>query len=218
MTFSTLADDIILRIYSGNPSDDIQLEKSQVVHWLTIYRDSIVRDYLNKVIQAGKAIDTNIISQLTGLVPTQELISGDDECNDKFYITLTKEPLSLINDMGVYHIEDEEGLEIGKTRTEMRSLVRNLRYARPTINNLNWYRIGTMVYIEGLTENNFEEKQFTVLYIPSQQGALQTDTVQIGADMISTLVETVEEVARRQMLESKVDAWNNGVEDDETKK
>lgn len=218
MTFSTLADDLILRIYSGNPSDDIQLEKSQVVHWLTIYRDSIVKDYLNKVIQAGKAIDTNLISQLTGLIPAQEVISGDDDCNDKFYITLTKEPLSLINDMGVYHIEDEEGLELGKTRTEMRSLVRNLRYARPTINNLNWYRIGTKVYIEGLTEDNFEEKQFTVLYIPSQQDAAESDTVQIGADMLSVLIETVEEVARRQMLESKVDAMNNGVEDDETKK
>lgn len=218
MTFSTLADDLILRIYSGNPSDDIQLEKSQVVHWLTLYRDSIVKDYLNKVIQAGKAIDTNMISQLTGLIPAQEVISGDDDCNDKFYITLTKEPLSLVNDMGVYHIEDEEGLEIGKTRTEMRSLVRNLRYARPTINNLNWYRIGTKVYIEGLTEDNFEEKQFTVLYVPSQQGALETDAVQIGADLLSVLVETVEEVARRQMLESKVDAMNNGIEDDETKK
>lgn len=218
MTFSTLADDLILRIYSGSPSDDIQLEKSQIVHWLTLYRDSIVKDYLNKVIQAGKAIDTNMISQLTGLIAAQEVITGDDDCNDKFYITLTKEPLSLINDMGVYHIEDEEGLEIGKTRTEMRSLVRNLRYARPTINNLNWYRIGTKVYIEGLTEDNFEEKQFTVLYIPSQQGAAETDTVQIGSDMLSILIETVEEVARRQMMESKIDAMNNGVEDDETKK
>ncbi len=218
MTFSTLADDLILRIYSGNPSDDIQLEKSQVIHWLAIYRDSIVRDYLNKVIQAGKAIDTNLISQLTRLIPVQEVVAGDDDCNDKFYITLTKEPLSLVNDMGVYHIEDEEGLEIGKTRTEMRSLVKNLRYARPTINNLNWYRVGTKVYIEGLTEDNFGEKQFTVLYIPSQQGALSTDTVQLGGDMLSTLMETVEEVARRQMLESKADVMNNGVEDDETKK
>lgn len=218
MTFSTLADDIILRIYSGNPSDDIQLEKSQVIHWLTIYRDSIVSEYLNKLIQAGKAIDTNVISQLTGLIAAQEVIVGDDDCNDKFYITLTKEPLSLINDMGVYHIEDEEGLEIGKTRTEMRSLMRNLRYARPTINNLNWYRIGTKVYIEGLTEDSFEEKQFTVLYIPSQQNALASDTVQIGADMLAMLADTVEEVARRQMLESKIDSMNNGVEDDETKK
>lgn len=218
MTFSTIADDLILRIYSGNPSDDIQLEKSQIVHWLTEYRDSIVKDYLNKVIQAGKAIDTNLISQLTGLVPVQEVISGDDDCNDKFYITLTKDPLSLVNDMGVYHIEDEEGLEIGKTRTEMRSLVRNLRYARPSINNFNWYRIGTKVYIEGLTEDSYEEKQFTVLYVPSQQGAVESDTVQLGADMLSLLTETVEEVARRQMIESKVDAMNNGVEDDETKK
>src|SRR6478736_2778923 len=116
MTLKYLADDIILRLTQGAPTDDSELEITQVIYLLAQCRDSLVQQYVNKQIAAAQPIDTQYKERYladTMIAEDEDTVGADDE---RLYVTLPKQPLSLINDMGVVQVLTQEYLPVLRYR------------------------------------------------------------------------------------------------------
>lgn len=208
----TLADDIMLRIYSGTVNDDTTLEKSQVMWWLMNVRDQITKDYLDLQIRNGKPIDTRY--QIREVADAAEEDLADTEQSDeRIFLTLEYQPMSLLNDVGVQRVLTQDGVMVNKTRNESIDWIKDLKYAKPSIKNPVWYRDDKKVILEGVSYKN--PKSWIIYYIPTatSQNLGATDELVIGDELLPVLLETVTKIAQAEIYGSIQDTDNNGADD-----
>jgi hypothetical protein len=129
MTLGTLADDIILRLTQSNPSDDSEIEKSQVMYILAMNRDLIAKKYLDAQIVAGQPMDTQCKTRLVATTIELEAESTINVDDERLYLELPVQPLTLIGDMGVIQVLNQEYLPVLRYRNEYFTRYQNLRYA-----------------------------------------------------------------------------------------
>lgn len=215
MTLGTLADDIILRLTQSNPSDDSEIEKSQLRYLLAMHRDLLAKNYLDKQIAAAQPLDTIFKDRLIATTLEQEdesTIVADDE---RLYVTLPNQPLSLINDMGVIQVLNQEYLPILRYRNENFTVYQSLRFAKASPANICFYRDNLKIIIKGLTRKNKDNDKFIVDYCPALASQTLTDAtdVKLPDSMLPELTALVEEVMRREIYETKQDLENDGVQE-----
>lgn len=213
MTLGTAIDDIMLRIYKGaGPSDDGELSRAQVQHLLAITRDDLAKQFLDTQIKAGAPIDSSYLERETSQAALSESESDVDEEDERLYVTLDKQPLSLIDDRGVVKVMTDEYITLYRTRIENLDVVKNLRYATPSSQNMVWYRDNRKIIIEGLSYKNLNKSTFIVVYAPTlaSQTLTESSELKISDELLPVLLEQVENIARREIYGSVADTENNG--------
>lgn len=202
MIIQKLIDDIVLRLYGGNPSDDVSLARPQIQFWLQSTRDMLVKAFLDKQIQDGRAIDSLYIERETCKATGVEDLDCVEPEDERIYFTLNKRPMSLAKDMGIIKVITDEGLPVLKTTLERVEVVNDFKYAKPAATNLVYYRTGEDVNILGLSEKNLTTTSFIVFYIPSlaDQTLTEADDILLQDDLLPSLGDMVEEIARRELF------------------
>ena len=215
MTLGKLADDIILRITKSNPTDDSEIEKDQIIYLLSQARDGIVKSYLDKMILANQPIDTMYVERFIGPVNSVESQAVVDAINERIFITLPKQPLALLKDLGIVQVLTDDYLPVMRYHLENFTVLNSLRYAKPSPENLCFYREGNKIIIKGIKSINTDSDHFIVDYIPALASTNPTadDDVILSDALLSELTGMVEETMRKQMYDTAQDLNNDGVQE-----
>lgn len=211
MLYSSAIDDVILRVYKGTQSDDQDLERSQVLSWLIGNVDAIAKEYLDLQIGAAKPIDTIFIQKEACKLITDEDETCVDADDERSYVTVTYQPMSLLNDMGIVRVTTNDHYFVHRSREEQIDIVRDLRYSKPTADHLVWYRENKKLFIEGF--NNTPNTKFIVWYIPTAESQTLTEAseIKLPGELIQPLLERVEQIALRE-LQTVQDVQNDGAD------
>lgn len=215
MTLGTLADDIILRLTQSAPTDDSEIEKSQVMYLLAQNRDMLAKNYIDKQLSNAQPIDTQFITRYIG-----DTIEIEDESeiaidNERLYVQLPVQPLTLVNDMGVVQVMNQEYLPVLRYRGEYMTRYQNMRFTKASPTNICFYRYDLKIIIKGLTRKNKDNDKFIVDYIPALASQTLTDAtdIKLSDALLPELTNLVEEVMKRQMYQSVQDLENDGVQE-----
>lgn len=198
MLTSKLIDDLLVRVKAI--SDDAYLDREQAQHFLAITRDMLVKDYLDGLINKGKAVDPFYIERETckSLQEEDEDCVGD--CDERLFILLEKDPMSLFDDKGVLVVTTYDGVVVLKARVDSLSWIKDLPYSKPTQKNPIYYREGKKIVIDGISRKN-KSITFIVSYIPSygSQELSEDSEFKIHDALIPVLMDMVEQTARREL-------------------
>lgn len=198
MLTSKLIDDLLVRVKAI--SDDAYLDREQAQHFLAITRDMLVKDYLDGLINKGKAVDPFYIERETckSLQEEDEDCAGD--CDERLFILLEKDPMSLFDDKGVLVVTTYDGVVVLKARVDSLSWIKDLPYSKPTQKNPIYYREGRKIVIDGISRKN-KSITFIVSYIPSygSQELSEDSEFKIHDALIPVLMDMVEQTARREL-------------------
>lgn len=207
MLKSKLIDDIILRVTKGKPSDDLELEREQVAHLVDIEGDKLLREFLNEF--AGNRLKPPDFYYKREVCkkPIKEEIDCVDDCGSRITFELSQEPINLLGSLEVGRVQTNKGIEVLKTTPGNIGWIKDLPFAKPTKDNLVYYREGRRLIIEGYSPKNILLSEFLVWYIPGFAGSQENDSINISDDLVSDLTIKVEEIVRRQM--SLVDDLEN---------
>lgn len=204
--------DVQAQLFQGAPSDDSELSDLQVADWLSEYVNATVTTEINSKLARGEMIPQLYIKRASCEVGEEEETDCTDECENRIEFELDEEVLTLNNDAGIVLVETSEGDAIHQMSVETRSIVRNLRFAKPSENNLVYYRQANSIFVEGLKPVDLPFDKINVFYVPKQNVAALTDS---GAILISDLAypavkDAVVSRARLQMYGTQEDKTNDG--------
>jgi hypothetical protein len=214
MTLGTLSDDLFLRLTKSAPTDDFELEETQVMYLLAQERDNIVKQYLDAQIKAAQPLETQYKDRVaadTLEIEDDALIVVDDE---RMYVEVPHQPLPLINDMGIMQVLTQEYLPVDRFRVENFTIYQNLRFAKASPKHLCWYRDGRKCIIKGLTQKNRENDKFVVDYFPAiaSQTLTRSTDIKLSDALLPMLTGNVEVLLRRQVYETVQDVVNDGIQ------
>lgn len=216
-TKQQLIDDIILRLTKGKPSDDMELEPTQVAFWIDMVLNSLVKQTLDERIRKGlDGIDPEFICY-------ERLIPLRKESKDvlgKFYIELCAEPINLIRDRGVIRVateatDTEPGKGVDKMKMEEIDNLRELKHSKPSLKNIKYHRVKNKLFFYGLDDNTFHLVTFVIAYVPKTKALEElddNDPIYISDDLLPLIADEVEKIARRQ-YQSDSDLENDSQQD-----
>lgn len=218
-TKKELVDDIILRVTKGQPSDDLELEPSQVAFWFDLIAKELVPNYLNSKIKKDEELDSILINTEDDLVGTVEDVAMLDQYSDRVYIEVEEEIIDLKNDNGLVRIITEEGLVVNKVSLAKLDTLNAMTFSRPNRENLLHTRINQRIYIHGLSPLQVNLTKFSVWYIPKPNfyGAGDDDIIKLPEDLLNMLSDAVEEKAMRELRQVEPDMENDGQDDNNPK-
>jgi len=213
-TKEMLISDIILRVTKGKPSDDLELEPTQVAFWIDQILPALIKATLDKKLDAKLGIDPDYF-KIESCIKPKIKISNCRDCQDNIYIQLECSPINLIRDLGVARVVTEDGVQLDKMSIHEIDNLRNLRFSKPSLTNIKYHRIKNNLYIYGVTEDTMHLVEFNAIYVPSQTiyDLNDDDSVFIGDEILPLLAEELEAIARRQLYQSGIDEENNGKQD-----
>lgn len=215
MTKNQLISDIILRITAGKPSDDLEIEPSQVAFWINIVRDAIVKAYLDDKVEEGLSIDDYFVIQESCKPLNSETDPSIDDDKERIYIRLKKVPMEVYKDRAVVRVITNEGSFINKGRLSTIDTIHHLNYAKPSITNLVYYRDGkTKLVIEGIPLELRDVVEIIVWYVPKEDllCLADDDEVSIPNELLPEILQAVEDIARRELYGPE-DKENDGDQD-----
>jgi len=214
VTKGQLISDIENRLTRGKPSDDLELSRSQIGFWLDSERDFLVSQYLDKKIKSKEPIDPYYI---TGIDKCLSLSTEEDECDTedcqyRYYITLTQDVLSLVGDRGVMRINDQNGNILIYSNKDDMDVFQYLSFAKPSRKRQFSYREGLRIYIEKIKPEMVKYLTYDVFYVPAYSGfeIEEDEDYIISSHLIPELLTRVEEIAWRQMLGQFEDLHSDG--------
>ncbi len=217
MTKKEIIDDVILRITIWKRSNDLELERSQVEHWVGIVGDEIVSDAIKANLMYSSSVPSNYIT-IERALPFQKdnTLSSSDE-GDRNFVEISKTPMGLPYDSGVTHVTTDSGKEILNITYTYLHAARELEMSKPNISNPLYYREQKKIYIEGFSNtmmygvSRFRNLTIDVYYVPSFTSFNSLEELPIDNDLGMELTDRVEDIARRQHKEIN-DLINDGVE------
>lgn len=203
-TRKQLIDDIVLRIYSGKPSDDIELEDTQIAYWIDFIRNGMVAIELNRASSKNKLLSSIYQIRETDkqLVKETGVNYDFNDTDFRYFTTTEKDVLPLDNNRGIVRINDNYGRNLSPIDVNSSDWMQNLPYGGVTTAKQSFYlEEGNKVFIETSTESTKDFYYYDIVYIPmvSTDTVLDTDEYPIEEQLIEPLLEKVEAVARRQM-------------------
>jgi hypothetical protein len=210
MTKAQIISDIQAQLLQGSPSDDSQLEWDQIAFWVGYELNRLVAAECNQAIKAGKQIPA-VYKQLAAL---EVAVVEDSHEEDRIYVLLDDEVLTLNDDAGVILVETEDGDEIPRVSLERFASIKKMRYAKPTLSRPIYYRRGEKIFLLGFTEVDIPFEKVHVYYVPRQDvyAMADTDEVLISDAIRSTLIDVVVQRGKLQLYGTQVDMNNDGVD------
>lgn len=212
MTKKTIIDDIELELLAGSVSDDTELSKSQIAYWVDVHINQVIANEINNKLRLGEPIPSVYIKKVT----CQELLVEDDPCGeDRVYVELTDDILTLNNNSGIIKVLDEEGNEIQKASTEHLSLFSNMRFSKPSVENLQYTQEGiSKIYFPGLRSVDAPFEQPTIWYVPKQDIMSAADSYEVLISDLSLpiLIDMCVERGKRELYGGQQDVANDGMD------
>lgn len=223
MTKNEAISDIELRLTRGKPSDDLELSRDLIEHWLDTVRDSLVADRLDRLAQAGEPIPEIYIKKLTCNVAESENIACVDDCDQRYTFTLTDtsvtpnvlyKTLDVIGHRGIVRVTTQGGKILIPSSPIAADCMSFLRFSKPSRQNMMFYKEGDEIFIIGLTEQLSKSTKFNVYFV--QSNAFETlgddDEVPIEGRMEAALLDAVEEIGLRLLAGEYEDLQNDGTQ------
>lgn len=206
--------DIELALTQGAPSDDLNLEQDQIAYWINDVLNDLKRKEIIAEKAKGKSIPPIYIVRETGLELTEEEVEDIDDENQRMYIELEGSVLDLPNDGGIVKVLDYDLNLIRKTSVEDLEDTKNLRFAKPSADNVLHYREGTKIFIEGLATSDIEYNPFIVDYVLSQDIiAMDDDDEILMSDQLANIVGAqVIATGKQQLYGTQIDESNDGTD------
>lgn len=215
ITKEKLISDIELQLYQGTISDDNELEKNQIAQWIQYHLHSLQRQEITTAINSGQLIPSIYIITESGLEMSEENVEGISDSKQRFWIDLTNNVLDLPDDRGIVRVEDYDGNLILKTSIEHLSMTRDLRFSKPSLNNVLYYRIGKKVFLEGFNTADTDFNDIIVHYVPKQDilALNDSDEVLVSDMILPVLIDLVVARGKAELLGSvPADQENDGVQ------
>jgi len=212
-----LLSDIELQLHQGAPSDDSELDHTQIAYWVDLELPSLMRQECDTMLRQGKQIPPIYIVRENGLELTEEVTNVDD-AKERFYFDLTGEVIDLYDDAGVVRVlaisdEDDRGYEVvSKVSNESLDMFENLRFAKPSQENLVWYRMGNRVFLQGLATADVDFNTFIVDYVAKQDvmALADSDDVRVSDLILPMLIDKVVQRGKLQMYGTTPDETSDG--------
>lgn len=200
--------DVELRIYAGKPSDDAEIERSQIIFWLETINKVLVTDYIDK---AGQ-IPNELIRKIDCLVVKSEIGTCTNGCVSNHYIDLPKNAdgttldiLSLINDGGIVDLKKGDSpIYKLKSPNELR-LNKNLRFSN---DNPYYYRVGDKIYLYNGVYPSYCRLNMFVATV-STNGLKETDEFPTVDKLITTIIDEATKIGLNE-LKGSYDIQNDG--------
>lgn len=212
ITKKEFIDDIILSANQGQISDDSELEYDQVAQITTTHLNEVVANELNNKIRLGEMIPGIYIQKesFTELQDSTETV-GDD----RVYVDLTNEVLTLNNGAGIVTVEDEDGNEIKKADIQSLQLFKNMRFAKPSADNVLYsHEAPKRIYIPGLKPVDIPFDGINVWYVEKQDvyGMADGDELLCSDLSLSIVRELVLQDVKKMMYGTTPDVDNQGTD------
>jgi hypothetical protein len=209
-----LISDIELRVTESKPSDDLQLEHSQIVHWLDLAANTIVPEFLNRQIKRKERIDPQYMRQANDLQLLEESSANNVDEGVRHYIDISSyNIMSLDRDMGVVRVSTKTGVRISSSvNQQSEDRLQNLYFAKPSRDNLVWYREDGKIFIEGYGNSIMSAIKLNMTYIPviDIESLADGDIVPISGDILPFVLEAVEAMALKELGGIVDDKINDG--------
>lgn len=210
-TKGALISDIELRLSRGKPSNDFEIERSQIAHWLDISRDEVVAQKLNTQIASDEDIDPFYIEKIGEY--TAELESEVPLfCTKRHVFTIDADILSLLEDRGIDRIVTTGGKILIQSTFDQIEYLQHLWFSKPSNENMMWYREGKKFFVHGLSDITSKKIKFKVFGVKSNVGESLTDddTYPVSDDIIDMVIEKAEQIGLRELYGELEDRSNDG--------
>lgn len=216
-TKEKLIGDIILQLTQGSPSDDLQLEESQVAYWIEYTLHDLIRKEIVEELSKGNMIPPIYVRRDVALTLTEENITNVDSEHQRMYVDLPEKVLDLPRDAGIVRVLDYDRNLIHKTSVEELEYLRNLRFAKPSLNNVVYYREGAAsnrIFIEGFNTADIDFNPIMVSYVPRQDILALADSgeVLISDRLVPILIDLCVQRGKLELYGTQVDQENDGVD------
>lgn len=215
-TKGELVSDLELRFTKGKPSDDLELERDQIAFWLDIAANALLTDSISKQMAKREDINPFYISKSDYKTAASESIADVDISDERYSIDISDLKILPVRgfsrDYGIVRLQDEENKQLVPINYDDSDFYKNLCFAKPSDENMQWYREGSKIYIDGVDENIATYKKFRVFYIKTINSSSLTDSSEypLTDDLLSIVVDVAEEIGRRQLMQPIDDLENNG--------
>ena len=218
ITKERLIGDIILQLNGGNISDDSELEPLQVAQWAEQFLHQMIREEIISEMKKGNMPPPIYITREEGLELSEENVAEIADAKQRMWVDLTNDVLDLPNDRGIIRVEDYDGNLIMKTSLDQLSMVRDLRFSKPTADKPLYYRIGTKVFIEGVPTAEIDFNPFIVYYVPKQDiiAMADGDDILVSDQLLPLLIATVVQHGKLMLYGTQQDMTNDGVDNKQT--
>lgn len=215
MTKKELISDVILQLTQSDPSDDLALDERQIAMWLTYHANAIVTTELNSKLAKNEMIPSIYVTREECIVSDLEDTDCGDDCQDRISVSLLGDPLTLNDDGGIVMVQTDDGDQVLKAGSiTMIMLFRSMRFARPSSENLVYYRQGTKIYIEGMPLSDIPFDKFHVWYVRKQDYTTASDSTQILVSdlVLPALIDSIVQRGKMELYGGQVDRANDGVD------
>src|SRR5687768_18588183 len=135
-TVNEIVSDVMLQLYQGQISDDAATERSQVKFWVSNHLNQLVAAELNEKVKRGEGLPAIYQVKATIEVPALEALSDVDESDERIYVEMDEEILTLNKDAGVIAVLDEDNNEIKKTTLTTLLQFKHQKFGKPSLDNL----------------------------------------------------------------------------------
>lgn len=136
------------------------------------------------------------------------------DLDQRVYFSLTGLPVDLLNDAGIIRVLNDEYELINKSTIETLDMVKHLRFSGPSKDTPIWYRVGSNIYLEGISDSEIYDNTFIVDYVKKQNimSLADTDAITVSDLVLPVLVDKVVQRGKLQMYGTTPDLANDGVD------
>lgn len=202
ITKHKLISDIENQLLGGQPSDDSELSHKQIAYWIQMTLHDLIKQEVTAAQKKGDSIPPIYITRDVGLEMDEEAVADIDADKQRFWVDLTQDVLDLPNDRGIVRVEDYDGNLISKTNLEFLDVIRNLRFSKPSPENVLYYRVAKKVFLEGLNTDDIDFNPFIVYYIPKQDVEALADDgeILVSDQLLPVLTDMVVQRGKLMLL------------------
>lgn len=198
MKIIDLISDIELRLTRGNVSGDFQIDRRQIRFWLDIVRERLVKD--NQL----KGMNTDMVGSVVEYpcvdIEKIELPCGIGCKKYRYSVKLPVKVMDVVNDMGVYNVETESGVQLKRISALDIQRIQKLKFARPNEFNIVYARVGDSLNLYGGTESYKKGGKVNLYLIPQNTDSLSDESeYPIEGSLLMQLLEEVEKIGRREL-------------------
>lgn len=209
--------DVILQLTQSAPSDDLELEDKQIAIWGTYHLNQLVATECNEKTKRGEQIPSIYVKRTELEVSELEEEAGVNESDERIFVTLDEEILDLNKDAGVVMVETDERDEVKKMNFADSQIFKHMRFGKPSLENLLYYRQGQKIYVEGFKSVDIPFNSLFIYYVPKQDLLTMDDEDEILVSdlVLPELINAVVQRGKLQLYGTQQDEENDGQDNKE---
>lgn len=213
-TVNEIVSDVMLQLYQGQISDDAATERSQVKFWVSNHLNQLVAAELNEKTKRGESLPAIYQVKATIEVPAIEALANVDEADERIYVDMDAEILTLNKDAGCIAVLDEDNNEIKKTTLTTLLQFKHQKFGKPSLDNLLYYREGQRLFIYGIKAVDIPFAYIQVWYVPKQDLLTMAETAEVLCSdlVLPQVIAASVETGKLQLYGTQADHESDGVD------